>query len=232
MDFSPIGEAVLIAREGRRLKAYRDSKGIWTIGVGHTSAAGPPTVQAGLSISAQECDRLFTRDVAQYVRAVREALPEVLGSKASGSMASEPLPQHAFDALVSLCFNIGPAAFARSSVRRRLRAGDRAGAAEAILMWDRPPEILSRRQAEYDQFRTPYAAALPRARRGDARPVRRPATPAAVPREPVPPPLPPASRLPEQPLPNPSLPEQPAPPAEAGWLSRLLARLRPRASRA
>ena len=158
MDLSPIGEAVLIAREGRRLKAYKDSVGVWTIGVGHTSAAGPPTVTAGLTITAAECDAIFRRDVAKFVKAVRDVVPA-------------DLSQHAFDALVSLCFNIGPAAFGRSTVLRKLRAGDRAGAAEAILMWDRPGVIIPRRQAEYDQFRISYETALPRARRNDPRPI-------------------------------------------------------------
>ncbi len=157
MDLSPIGEAVLIAREGRRLEAYRDSVGIWTIGVGHTAAAGPPRPRAGLRITAAECDAIFARDIARFVRTVDQALPA-------------PLPQHAFDALVSLTFNIGPAAFLRSTVLRRLRADDRAGAAEAMLMWNRPAVLIPRRQAEYDQFRTPYETALPRARRNDPRP--------------------------------------------------------------
>lgn len=160
MHLSPIGEAVLVAREGRRLKAYRDSKGIWTIGVGHTSAAGPPVVRPGLTLTAAECDALFARDVEAYVKAVRAALA-----------GAPPLPQNAFDALVSLCYNIGPGAFRRSSILRRLRAGDRDGAADAILMWGRPREIVPRRQAEFDQFRTPYERALPRARRGDGQPI-------------------------------------------------------------
>ena len=86
MDLSPIGEAVLIAREGRRLKAYRDSVGVLTIGVGHTSAAGPPTVSAGLTITAAECDAIFHRDVQRFVPTVRAGL-------------SVDVPQHAFDAL-------------------------------------------------------------------------------------------------------------------------------------
>lgn len=162
MDLSAVGRAVLIAREGRRLDAYRDSEGIWTIGVGHTAAAGPPVPRAGLRIGAAEADAIFARDVAAFVRTVAEAIPE-------------PLPQHAFDALVSLCFNIGPAAFRRSTVLRRLRAGDRAGAGEAILMSNRPAAIIPRRQGEFDQFRTPYASALPRVRRGDVQPVSVPA---------------------------------------------------------
>ncbi|CAO4184397.1 lysozyme [Methylorubrum aminovorans] len=168
MDLSAVGRAVLIAREGRRLEAYRDSVGIWTIGVGHTAAAGPPVPRAGLRIGAAEADAIFARDVAAFVRTVAEAIPA-------------PLPQHAFDALVSLCFNIGPAAFRRSTVVRRLRAGDRAGAGEAILMWNRPAAIIPRRQGEFDQFVTPYETALPRARRGDAQPVPAPVAPASPP---------------------------------------------------
>ncbi len=154
MDLSPIGEAALIAREGRRLEAYKDSVGIRTIGVGHTAAAGAPTPRAGLRITSAECDAIFARDIARFVRTVDQALPA-------------PLPQNAFDALVSLCFNIGPAAFLRSTVLRKLREGNRPAAAEAILMWNRPAVIIPRRQAEYDQFRTPYAEALPKARRSD-----------------------------------------------------------------
>lgn len=155
MDLSAIGRAALVAREGRRLSAYRDSVGIWTIGVGHTSAAGPPVVTPGLRLSAAECDALFARDIAGSAETVRDAVPG-------------DLPDHAFDALVSLCFNIGQPAFRRSTVVKRLTAGDRDGAAQAILMWNRPSSLIPRRQAEHDQFLTPYADALPAARRGEA----------------------------------------------------------------
>ena len=36
MDLSPLGRAALAALEGCRLRAYRDSVGVWTIGRGHT----------------------------------------------------------------------------------------------------------------------------------------------------------------------------------------------------
>lgn len=95
------------------------------------------------------------------------------------------MEQHQFDALVSLCFNIGPGAFAGSTVAKRLKAGDIAGVAEAILMWNKPAAIISRRQGEYDQFRTPYAKAPPKARRSDKAPVKAPSFMAP---EPAPPP--------------------------------------------
>ncbi|WP_419539065.1 glycoside hydrolase family protein [Methylobacterium radiotolerans] len=43
MDLGPLGRAALAAREGCRLRAYRDSVGVWIIGRGHTSAAGQVT---------------------------------------------------------------------------------------------------------------------------------------------------------------------------------------------
>ncbi len=46
-----------------------------------------------------------------------------------------PLKQHQFDALVSLSFNIGAGAFHRSTLLRKLNAGDVAGAAQQFHVW-------------------------------------------------------------------------------------------------
>lgn len=198
MDLSPIGRAALKSREGEVLTAYLDTEKVWTIGVGLTTASGLIKVTPGLTITAATSDALFTEAVKAYAKPVSD-----LGVK---------LEQHQFDALVSLCFNIGQPAFTRSTVAKRLKAGDIAGAAEAILMWNKPAAIISRRQGEYDQFRTPYAVALPKARRGDRSPVKAPNFMAPVP------------------APAPAVLPKPVPPvAEAtvktgalgGWLSSL-----------
>ncbi|WP_082501474.1 lysozyme [Methylobacterium sp. Leaf88] len=222
MNLSAIGEAVLIAREGRRLTAYRDSVGIWTIGIGHTAAAGPPLVTPGLRLTAAACDALFRRDVARYVRAVDDAIQDAL---------PDALPDHAFDALVSLCFNIGPSAFARSTVVRRLKAGDRDGAAAAILLWNRPAALIPRRGAEHDQFLTPYDRALPRARRSDAAPVPAPSALTPSLQLPLTPPLPVQRRTVPRipPLPRRGLEPAPDPaPGRPVALARLWATLRNR----
>src|ERR1700712_3918232 len=179
MDLSAIGRAVRVPREGLRLDAYRDAVGIWRIGVGHTAAAGPPAVRDGPRLTRAEADALFAHDVERYAAVVREAVPA-------------GLPEHAFDALVSLCFNIGPAAFLRSTVLRRLRLGDRAGAADAILRWDRPAAVIPPPPAGAPSpptFPPPYGLALPRARGGDPSPIPRPdgvPPPLAHPRRPIP----------------------------------------------
>lgn len=151
---SAIGRAALKSRESVELLAYRDSKGIWTIGVGHTAACGAPIPRAGMMISEAEADALLTRDLAKFEGPVAAAL-------------QVPVTDNEFDALVSLAFNVGAEDVARSTIVRRLNAGDRDGATQAFLMWRFPAEIVDRRKGEMDQFATPYAVLMPKARRSD-----------------------------------------------------------------
>lgn len=148
MKMSPKGRALLIQREGFRLKAYRDTKGIWTIGVGHTSAAGKPFVTPGMVITKAEVDSILAQDLVQFEEAVR------------GSVHVS-LSQGQFDALVSLAFNIGAGGFRKSTVVRQLNAGNYRAAADAFLMWNKPPEILGRRKAERKQFLDATPAGAP-----------------------------------------------------------------------
>jgi lysozyme len=146
MQMSDKGRGLLKQREGECLKAYKDSVGVWTIAVGHTSAAGPPKVYPGLTITATQSDEILTRDLKKYEAIVNKAI-------------KVPLTQNEFDALVSLCFNIPAALSVKSSVVRKLNAGDKKGAAEAILLYRNAggkPILLKRRQAERLQFLKGY----------------------------------------------------------------------------
>lgn len=157
---SPIGMEALVGREALKTKAYLDSVGVWTIGVGHTAAAGAPVPYKGLVITREEALAVFARDLQSYEDAVRQAI-------------KAPLADHQFDALTSICFNIGQGGFKSSSFVKRINAG--AAASEiraAILAWRKPAEIISRRTAEADQFQTPYTVALPKARATDAAPIK------------------------------------------------------------
>jgi lysozyme len=157
---SAIGLAALIGREARRLTAYLDSVGVWTIGIGHTAAAGAPIPYRGLTITREECDAIFARDIIQYEDAVRRAV-------------KVPLADHQFDSLSSICYNIGSGGLTGSSFVKLINASaSPAVIRAAILAWRKPPEILSRRTAEADQFQTPYSVRLPRARSTDAAPIR------------------------------------------------------------
>ena len=146
MDISPAGLLALAGREGIRTLAYRDSRGIWTIGVGHTAAAGPPAPAEGMEVTHQSALNLFRADLKQYVAEVNAAI-------------KNPCTQNQFDAMVSLCFNIGVNGFAGSSVARDLNAGESRTAADAFLLWERPAELRGRRIAERAQFLTPTPTA-------------------------------------------------------------------------
>src|SRR4051812_32598192 len=135
------GRQRLTDREGKRLTAYRDSVGVWTIGVGHTAAAGAPAPKRGMTITAQECDDLLARDLVHYETLINNAV-------------KVPLADHEFDALVSIAYNVE--AFAKSTAIKLLNAGDRRGCAAHIMDWRKPPEIIGRRHTEQSQFLTPY----------------------------------------------------------------------------
>lgn len=138
MDISAAGLNVLTEREGCVLRAYKDSRGILTIGVGHTAAAGLPHPVEGMAITEGEAEQILHRDLAPIIAALN-----ALGVE---------MAQCEFDALASLTFNIGLPAFERSTVRRMLVAGNFNAAGRAILMWNEPPEIRARREGEYVQF--------------------------------------------------------------------------------
>lgn len=124
--------------EGKRNSAYKDSKGLWTTGVGHLIKPSEPHLLKAKLTDAQ-VEELFNKDIEWCASAVERAV-------------KVPLTQNQFDALYSLCFNIGETNFRKSSVLRRLNAGDYKGAADAILMWNKPAVLMRRREKERAHF--------------------------------------------------------------------------------
>lgn len=166
MGLSAIGDAVLLAREGRVLKAYRDTEGNWTIGAGVTTASGLIKVTPGLVLTPAECDALNARAFAQYAGYVDKAL--------RGTWVD----QNVYDALVSFCYNVGPSNLNKSTCLKRIKAGDIQGARAAMLLYSKPSIIIPRRQAEADQLVTPYSVRLPERIRGSG-PIKMQAVPSA-----------------------------------------------------
>jgi len=151
MKISRTGIELIKKWEGVRLKAYRCSAGVLTIGYGHTSAAGAPQVTEGMTISQQDADDILGRDLVKYEAAVQNTL-------------TRSANQNQFDACVSLCFNIGGAAFAKSSVARRFNEGDAMGAADAFRFWNKAggkviTGLVRRRDDERALFLRPVTAA-------------------------------------------------------------------------
>jgi lysozyme len=108
---------ILKEAEGLRLESYQDGAGNWFVGYGHGGTAGP-----GMTITVEEAEALLRDDLATFEKAVRD---EVI----------VPLNQGEFSALTYLAYTIGTGNFAGSSVVRLLNQNDRAGAADAFLLW-------------------------------------------------------------------------------------------------
>lgn len=134
MKMSTVGANKLIVREGKRNKAYKDTKGIWTIGVGHTG----PEVKPGLVWTDEQVQYAFLKDILWAEEAVNEV--------------NALLKQHQFDALVSFVFNVGATAFKKSTMKKMLDAGMFKEAALQFDRWHIPVEITGRRNSERDQF--------------------------------------------------------------------------------
>jgi lysozyme len=140
MQLSRQGAMELIGHEAIVTARYRDSVGVWTIGVGHTKAAGAPDPEKfGGEMPIKQVFELFTKDVRKYVDAVNAAL-------------TKDVTQTEFDALVSFHFNTGK--IKKASLTRSINAGDKAKAAAEFMNWVKPPEITGRRKKEQKLFAT------------------------------------------------------------------------------
>ena len=142
MKLSRQGMIEIAAHEGIVDMPYRDSKGIWTVGIGHTASAGPPDpskLPRGRRIPLSEIFRIFARDLARFEKRVNKEV-------------KVKVAQHEFDALVSFDFNTG--GIGRATLVRHLNRGNRAKAAAAFMNWSKPPEIIDRRTKEMELFRT------------------------------------------------------------------------------
>lgn len=129
--------------EQLRLVAYLPTPDdVWTIGWGHTRTARP-----GMTITPLQADKLLEGDVFDAETCVKR---NVL----------VPLNQNQYDALVSFAFNIGCKKFRTSTLRRKLNAGDYAGAAAEFPRWKYQNRkvlagLVRRRAAERELFETP-----------------------------------------------------------------------------
>lgn len=151
MKTSADGRRFIEAFEGRYLKAYQDSVGVWTVGFGHTTAAGEPYITRDMTITEDDADRILANDLAKVER-------QVLGC------IQKPLNQAQFDALVSFTFNLGQGNLSRSSLARRINAGDYDVAGE-FIKWNRAGgQVLAgltrRRKAESLMWTGDVAGAL------------------------------------------------------------------------
>lgn len=108
MTISQQGLDLIKQFEGLRLKAYRDGAGIWTIGYGTTRYENGKKIQPTDVITNHRAEELLRSDCLVFCLTVNDVLSGI------------SLNQNQFDALVSLCYNIGSNAFKGSSVVKNI----------------------------------------------------------------------------------------------------------------
>ena len=125
--------------EGRRLVAYQDSVGVWTIGYGHTKTAHEDKL-----IIKSTADRLLAEDLAEFEKYV-------------DTYVTVALTQNQFDALVSWTFNLGPGNLQESTMLKKLNQGLYAEVPDEMRRWNKAggkvlEGLIRRREAEAKLF--------------------------------------------------------------------------------
>jgi lysozyme len=156
MRTSDKGLIAIARHEGLIPAPYLDVAGVWTFGIGHAETAGTPPnpsqmprgMPADIDAAIRQSFALFRARIGLYEDAVNRAV-------------TVPLRPHEYDALVSLCYNIGAGGFQRSSVVRHMKNGHRERAADAFLAWNKArvdgelravPGLTARRKEERIMF--------------------------------------------------------------------------------
>tara|TARA_Y100000389_G_scaffold42520_1_gene37234 strand:- start:233 stop:676 length:444 start_codon:yes stop_codon:yes gene_type:complete len=135
MNISQEGLALIKKFEGCRLKAYRCSANVLTIGYGHTGG-----VKEDDTISQPEADELLEKDIAKFEEYVNDNV-------------IVELKQHQFDALVAWTFNLGPGNLRESTMLKKLNDADYASVPFEMRRWNKAggktlDGLIRRRQAE------------------------------------------------------------------------------------
>ncbi|MCH9674708.1 MAG: lysozyme [Gammaproteobacteria bacterium] len=125
--------------EGVRLEAYQGPSGHWLIAYGHKKGVKP-----GMTVTLEQADALLSQDVSITEQGVSNAL-------------QVDTTEDEFSALVCLAYNIGLGNFSKSTVLKKVNAGDKAAAADAFLMWNKmggkvSTHLAKRRRAERGLF--------------------------------------------------------------------------------
>jgi len=113
-------------REGLRLKAYRDSAGIWTIGYGSIIYDDQRPVKKGDVITQQRADQLIEKEISSK------------SAKVNAALGNTRVNQNQFNALLSFAYNVGVGALLSSTLLKRVRENPAdPKIRNAFMMWNK-----------------------------------------------------------------------------------------------
>jgi lysozyme len=150
-------EGCLKSIGGGKFVPYVCPAGVLTIGWGTTNLDGKKFDKYSVWTQA-ECDAALATDMGKYEQAVTRRV-------------KVPLNQNQFDALVSFTYNCGEGNLAKSTLLRKVNAGDYDGASRQFAAWNKGAGkvlagLVRRRAAEAALFRSPVQTPKPKIEQG------------------------------------------------------------------
>ncbi len=163
------GRTMLIELEGSRSRAYQDTRGFLTIGVGHLLttaelmsgkiAIGDEAVKYRDELTEEHIGQLFQQDLEKYEAVVRQSVKPML-------------TQAQFDALVSFTFNTGVGEFRKdrwvggfrgSTLLKRINIGRFSEVPQEMRRWiyaggETSDGLVARREVEIERWNERGAA--------------------------------------------------------------------------
>lgn len=106
--------------EGRVYVPYKDVGGIWTVCDGHTG----PDIVLGKIYTDAECDVWLQKDVAKHEHGLDRCINDDI-----------EIPDHTKAAFISYTFNVGVGAACKSTLVRKVNAGDLQGGCDQLSRW-------------------------------------------------------------------------------------------------
>lgn len=136
MKMSQQGIDLLIEREGKKNTVYLDTQGYPTVGVGHMD----PSLKVGDVWTDEQVEQALRDDLARFEKALNDNLTVCL-------------KDHQYDALCSWLFNVGTGWASKATLMKLVNQQEFEKAAEEFNKWCIPPEIITRRNGEREQFK-------------------------------------------------------------------------------
>lgn len=132
--------------EGKKLKAYKDQGGVWTIGFGSTyNIDKKRPVREGDTIDEATAIRWLNTIAGDLQNQIKKVI-------------TVPVNQNQLDSLTSLAYNIGLSAFKKSTLLKRLNANySKIQVADEFLRWNKVKGVVNqgltnRRSKERELF--------------------------------------------------------------------------------
>ena len=123
---------IIAVFEGKKLKAYKDQGGVWTIGFGST-------FNIDENRPVKEADTITEATALRWLKTITNNLQADIKK-----LVTVPVTQNQLDSLTSLAYNIGPTAFAESTLLEMLNAGKpKIQVADQFLRWNKVKKVVN-----------------------------------------------------------------------------------------